>query len=123
MAAASPAPGRAGVTMFETLVALSILALVLGVAATALRGPSPAMQLEQWAAELAADAARARARAVAEGESVSVALPGCDGGTVTARFFSDGTASGPDACVTVADTSLTLRISPLTGRLRVMRAP
>ena len=118
-----PLSATAGVTLFETLIALSILALVLGVAATALRGPSPSMLLEQQAAAFTEAAATARARAVNGGETVELELPGCDGRPVIARFHSDGTATGSEACVSGNSLSLTLRISPLTGRLAVDRSP
>jgi len=122
-----PRPGLArtadGFTLMETLVALGILALVLGVSATALRGPSPAMQLERAASELIARATAARARAVASGDAVSVDMPGCGDAPVAAIFYPDGTALGLQACLRAADLGLTLRISPLTGRLSVVRAP
>lgn len=108
--------GEAGVTLLEALVALGIIALVSSVAVTALRPPSPALVLEQQAAELISEAATARSQAIHTAAPVALELPGC-GAVLEAVFHPDGTARGTGACLTERGATLRLRLSPLTGRL------
>lgn len=112
----------AGFSLFETMVALAVLALVVSVTATSIRGPSPAVLLQQQANALIESATLARSRAVSTGRSVALELPGCGGKAELAHFHPDGTADAAQACVTVEEQILKLHVSPLTGRL-VVRAP
>ena len=117
----SPSDARrpdAGFSLLETLVALAILAAVTGVAAAALRGPSPTLRLDAAVTALMREATAARHRAVVEGRTVPLPLPRCDGAETVARFHPDGTASGAaSACLALAGLTRELRLSPLSGRL------
>lgn len=111
----------AGLSLFETLMALTILALVAGVAAAGMRGPSPALQLRRQAADLTRRVAAARLQAVRDSRTVWIALDGlpCDAeAPPRAGLFAGGTGQAPDLCLTHPDApTLRLRMDPLTGRL------
>lgn len=112
-----PHSGRAGVTLFEALVVLALLAILTGVALGARRGPSPALELARLVAARSAEAARLRRLAVETGVPTSLEAPdGCDGAT-TLVFLPDGTARGDDLCISVGDRSARLTLDRLTGRL------
>ena len=110
---------RAGFTLFETMLVLGLIAMVLAVALSAARGPSPALQLRQHAADLKAEAAAARLRAVNAQRHViyEPAAPDCTGRQTTLVFAPDGTAKGPDLCLSRDRARLVLRVSPVSGRL------
>lgn len=101
--------------------ALTILALVVGVAAAGMRGPSPALELRRHAAGLIRQVAAARLQAVRDSHTVWIDLNGlpCDPAAAPrADLFADGTGQAPDLCLTHPDApTLRLRMDPLTGRL------
>jgi prepilin-type N-terminal cleavage/methylation domain-containing protein len=107
----------AGYTLLEALVALAILALVAGLVAGATRGPSPELALRRTAAERTAEAATTRLSAVRAGATRDFTAPDACGGPGTIRFHPDGTAQGPDLCLTKGDRSLRLALDTMTGRL------
>ncbi len=112
---------RAGLSLFETLMALTILALVAGVSAAGMRGPSPALQLRRQAADLTRQVAAARLQAARDSRTVWIALesmPCNPQAPARAGLFADGTGKAPDLCLTHPDApTLRLRMDPLTGRL------
>ena len=107
----------AGFSLLETLIALAILATVTGVAAAALRAPSPGLQLDSAVSELRLEASTTRRRAVTTLARASMVLTDCTGRDVVVWFFPDGTASGSEVCVTQSGLTRKLRISALSGRL------
>ena len=113
-------PARAGLSMFEVLVALTILALVTTVATAGLRGPSPSLQLQRQTADVVRQSAVTHLRAIRQEQTlfldVSTLICTPEDPTI-ASFFADGTAQGPDLCLTASDSTLQrLRLVPLTGR-------
>ncbi|HHI70479.1 MAG TPA: hypothetical protein ENJ91_05705 [Rhodobacteraceae bacterium] len=111
---------KAGISILEALVVLAILAMVLGLSAGALRGPSPALQLQKQAGILIEKAANLRQRAIREGKKLTMENQTTTCDTTIKQplsFFPDGTASGPDLCLVIADQRLRLHLNALTGRL------
>ncbi|WP_299695288.1 prepilin-type N-terminal cleavage/methylation domain-containing protein [uncultured Tateyamaria sp.] len=108
-----PSGRRAGVTLFETMVSLAILSLILAVAATAVRPPSPRLQAEATLSELVRQAQEVRLRAIASGTTAVFDTDTLCDDAAKVRFYPDGSATGGPLCV--ADRTLTLR--PLTGTL------
>lgn len=110
----------AGLSLLEALIALAILALIMGLSASAFRGPSPALSLQKQAAELIGTATVLRQRAIRDGDTLSLETKGltCEGSDQPLYFFPNGTASGPDLCLSVKDQQLRLQLNMLTARLR-----
>ncbi len=109
----------AGLSLLEALIALAILALIMGLSASTFRGPSPALRLQKQAAELIGSAATLRQRAIREGDTLQLETKGlaCEGTDQPLSFFPDGTSSGPDLCLTAGDQQLRLQLNFLTARL------
>lgn len=112
------AGAQAGFTLFETLVSLAILSLVLAVSAAALRGPSPAIQLQQRITAVQKDAAASRDQAIRTRKVVSLEAGAlaCDPDQPVTWFHPDGSASGPDICLSVDGLTKRLQMDPLLGR-------
>jgi prepilin-type N-terminal cleavage/methylation domain-containing protein len=111
---------RAGVTLLEVLVVLAILALSAAVAFSSLRPPSDALTLSKRVAELEKDFALDRLRAIREGRAIirDVEALACEQDTNTEVIFrSDGTALGPDLCLSEGKITSRFALDPLTGRL------
>ncbi len=115
----SIAKPTAGLSLLETLIALAILAMVMGLSASAFRGPSPTLRLQKEAATLTRAATVLRQRAIREGNTVTMEDSGtpCEETDKPLTFFPDGTASGPDLCLSADDLHLRLTLNALTGRL------
>lgn len=107
------AGSRAGVTLLETMVALAVLSLIVAVAATAARGPSPRLQEEAAIANLARQAQDARLRAIQEGRVVEMVTEDVCEGAETPVFYPDGSARFGPLCVGTREIPL----RPLTGTL------
>lgn len=119
----SIAKPTAGLSLLETLIALAILAMVMGLGASAFRGPSPTLRLQKEAAALIGTATALRQRAILENRALKMedsAAP-CEETDKPLTFFPDGTASGPDLCLTANDLHLRLTLNALTGRLSQAR--
>ena len=119
----SIAKPTAGLSLLEALIALAILALVMGLSASAFRGPSPALRLQKEAATLIGAATALRQRAILENKALKMgdsAVP-CEETDKPLTFFPDGTASSPDLCLTAGDLHLRLTLNALTGRLSQSR--
>ncbi|MGC1495035.1 MAG: type II secretion system protein [Sulfitobacter sp.] len=112
-----PPHSEAGFTLLETLVALSILAVVSGIAAAALKGPSPRLQLDNAVNEALEVASATRHRAVITQTAAHMPMTDCNNNDVDLWFFPDGTASNAQVCVTQSGLTRVLRISTLSGRL------
>ena len=110
----------AGLSLLEALIALAILALIMGLSASTFRGPSPALRLQKQAAELVGAAATLRQRAIREAATLELETEGltCEDNGQPLSFFPDGTASGPDLCLNVKDQQLRLQLNALTARLK-----
>jgi len=67
-----PLQARAGYSLLEILVVLTIIALIAGIAPVAYRTISPALQTREAATELAVYLREAQARALREGHDVTV---------------------------------------------------
>lgn len=110
---------NAGLSLLEALIALAILAMVMGLSASAFRGPSPTLRLQKEAAALIRTTSQLRQRAIREGTILSMETNGttCDKLGTTLSFFPDGTAIGPDLCLKTESLQLRLALNVLTGRL------
>ena len=110
-------PNRAGFTLFETMVSFVIVGLVLTVAISAIRAPSPSLLAASDASQLARDAVQQRADAISQQRTV-IWAPDAQLCSNTAdpvfRFFADGTARGPEICM----PGKRLVLHPLTGYLQ-----
>ena len=106
-----------GLSLLEALIALAILAMVMGLSASAFRGPSPTLQLQKQTAELIAAASVLRQRAIRENKTLIMETDTtCNQTDKHINFFSNGTASGPDLCLSVKEKHLRLSLNALTGR-------
>lgn len=114
-----------GVSLFEILLVLALLAAVTAVAFPALRNPSAALAAARRAATWSDRFAAARDRAVRDTRITTLDLTdaACDATLTTATFFPDGTVASPDLCVTSAGILQRLHANPLTGRLYRLPAP
>lgn len=111
-------------SLFETLVALAILALVLAVAAGGLSPRGSDADLRRISADVVAAAGTIRSRAIATGETQVFRVDELDCArrlVVETRFFFDGSARGPDLCLAAGDRTLRLTLDPLTGLYEVER--
>jgi prepilin-type N-terminal cleavage/methylation domain-containing protein len=106
-----------GFSLLEMMVVLAIVATITGVTAAGLRGPSPMVQLERTIIAFQREAAEARHRAVLEQIVIPLSGTDCDGNEVIIKFFPNGTANGPNICLTQAGFTGILRLSNLTGYL------
>lgn len=110
---------QAGLTLFEVLISLAILALMAGVVIAGRSGPSPALTLNAEIADLREKAAGIRREAILRGrdqlwQDDDLA---CDDETFEVTYFADGTARGSDICIAVEPTQVRLSVDPLTGIL------
>lgn len=106
-----------GFTLMEVLVSLTIISLILGVAATAVRKPSPILELERQVSAILTETTEARLRAIRAQESQNWSGPfGCEEPEALAHFYADGTASGPDLCLEIDGHRARLHIDGLVGR-------
>lgn len=107
--------------LLEVLIALSILGIVTAVAVSGRVGGQPGLELQRKISGLRSEAAQVRHHAVVGGVSTSLVIPDASckvsGGTVTLKFFADGTAAGDQICVVNRDLVTRLKLDPLTGRL------
>ena len=110
-----PSGPRAGVTLLETMVSLAILSLVLAVAATAVRPPSPWLQEQAAIAELTRRAQETRLRAITETLALVMVTDALCPDAPPPTFFADGSATGGPVCV----GSQELAIRPFTGAIGV----
>lgn len=111
-------PARAGMTLFEVLVVLAILALMTSLALGLRRGPSPALLLERQASELEREATRLRGLAISGGSPQALDAEACETDAEPVTFHPAGTANGGDICLVAGDHRLRLAVDPLTGILR-----
>ncbi len=111
---------RAGLTLFEVLVALTLITLVTGVVIAMRPTPSPELRLNAAMSQLFDEASAARLRAVTTGADVvwEADASDCNGNGAMVVFFADGTATESSLCVTIDDRNITLIVDPLTGRVR-----
>ncbi|MEL7092177.1 MAG: hypothetical protein AAFN94_10635 [Pseudomonadota bacterium] len=104
---------RAGVSLFETMVALAVLSLILAVVAVSVRPPSPRLQAEAALAALQRQAQESRLRAMTTGNRVTMGTDAVCTNSPAPVFYPDGTATGGPLCL----GARTITLSPLTGTL------
>lgn len=114
---ATPRRGRAGLTLFETLVSLAILALVAGVTVAGLRGPSPQLRAKADAAAFQERFAATRLRAMRDGVPLVHETELLCAGAGPLTVFADGSARGGPICI--GDSVLT--VAPLSGTFEVQQ--
>jgi len=108
---------KSGFTLFEALISLSILSLILAVAATQFSGPSDQLRFQSELAALREDIMQTRASAIqnstAKMFNAHEHLCAIDRDTqeTTITFFADGSAIGPDLCI----DDHRLQLDPITG--------
>ncbi|MEP3845696.1 MAG: hypothetical protein ABJM43_10205 [Paracoccaceae bacterium] len=111
---------KAGYSIFEVLVVLTILTLVTGIVVASTPGQNRGLRLEKEFSELQAAISSARVVAVNAGRTQSLTLdhPLCDqSAEVELWFYPDGTASAAILCLQNAETQMHLELDPLTARL------
>lgn len=110
---------KGGFTLLEVLVVLAIIVGVTGIAASAIRGPSPRLKLDARVSEIIDEASTARHRAVVSQQEASFSVTDCAGQVREMKFFQDGSAQTMTLCVAVGELSQMLSVSPITGRVVV----
>lgn len=112
-------PKLAGVTLFETLVMLAILALVTAIAFGLQRGPSPGLELERRVSDVLKTASQYKQVAILENIVVEMNITGagCQGGDADITYYPDGTAYGDDLCLSHENKTVRLVLNRLTGQL------
>lgn len=113
----TPVPGAAGYSLFEVLIALSILAMVIAVSAAGFRPPSDEMKLNRQISDLVSKISDARLKAIRTNQAVGIEIVNCDDEPVNLNLFPDGTASGGEICLEEGTQQETLILSTLTGLL------
>jgi len=138
----------AGFTLLELLLVLAILALLAAIAVPALRSPSDGMRLRTAAGEIADALRLARAAAIARNGEVAVVIdadkrsieakglpPRHFGSDIAVkltiaepertgptrggfRFFADGSSTGGDIVLRLAERDVRLCVDWLTGRVQ-----
>lgn len=110
---------NSGLSLLEALIALGILAMVMGVSIGTFRGPSPTLALQKDAAALVRTTSNLRQSAIRDNQPLSMDISelACEDTTANIIFYPNGTARGPDLCLFNKDQTLRLTIKPLTGRL------
>ena len=115
-----PLGPTSGVTLFETLIALSILALMAGVVVAGRGNPSPALRLSALQSDLKKEAAGIRSNAIKLGFD-QVWLNdelACPEEEFEVIFYPDGSARGSDICIEFETLQARFSVDPLTGMLR-----
>lgn len=117
--------GEAGVSLLEMLVVLALIALLLGVAATRLTGPSPRLSTEALGAKFVDAAYDQRLEAMVQGREIAWApiLPNdiksepCSEAETAPPivFLPTGRALGGPVCLKQGDRGLILSVDWLTG--------
>ena len=119
---------QAGISVLEMLIALAILAVITGVAATQLRGPSQALTNSALLAALCDQAVMMRIRAM-QTETEQSFLPDLpSSATIVAcvdgeprreiYFLPGGQVDGGPLCIQTDRERVTIEIDWLTGQLR-----
>lgn len=109
---------QAGATLFEALIALSILGLMAGIVVAARPAPSSELQRALAIAALKVDAVSTRARAIQSNETVEwEAAMDCNTNDSAVLFFRDGTVSTSSVCFEIEGTEVELSVDPLLGIL------
>ena len=115
-----PPHPQSGVTLFEILVSLAILAMILSVAASRLSRPDR-FSSERVAAEIAEAAAAARLKAIREAPAIARITQQEPCAEIDAEppvtFFPDGTAAAQPFCLHIDGAPVFFRVDPVTGRL------
>ncbi|MEP4627165.1 MAG: prepilin-type N-terminal cleavage/methylation domain-containing protein [Paracoccaceae bacterium] len=111
---------KAGYSIFEVLVVLSILTLVIGIVVASAPGQNRGLRLEQEFSALQASVAGARFSAVSSGNThsfiVEYLLCG-QSAELELRFYPDGTTRAATICLEVAGRQMRAELNPLTGRI------
>lgn len=109
-----------GFSLLETLVVLAVLTLLVAGALPLLRETPSKLVLERRIAEIQQTAGLLRHEAAKEQHmaGMDVTNVSCTATQTQIRFYPDGTAQGPDLCLTHGGLSQTLRLDHVTGRLK-----
>ena len=108
-----------GFTLFEALIALSVLSFITGAVLMLRPEPSTELKLQAVATDLIESAGAYRHRAINIGRTTvwEPDAADCDGRSVQITFYPDGTSEAGELCITARDRSMVLEVNALTGRL------
>lgn len=119
----SPSRNRFGMSLLEVLIVLSITALIIGVAAPALRSPPRHLKLQEELALLEREALAVRLDAIRSGVAQPWQPSGafCAGqSAVRILYLPDGSAFGVPFCLRRLNQDLWVIAAPLTGRVELV---
>ncbi|WP_162946931.1 Tfp pilus assembly protein FimT/FimU [Ruegeria sp. EL01] len=111
--------GTEGFSLFEVLIALSILALVVTISVSSFRPPSDKMLLNKVISDFISEVSEARLHAIRSDQVAAVEISDCRDELVELDFYPDGTAAGGEVCLASGQSQGILQISPLTGQVTV----
>ena len=114
---------RAGLTLFEVLIALACLSIISGAILILRPTPSPTLQLNQMASVLAESAASTRHQAVLNESRLGwqEEVLDCQAQPVDITFYPDGSADAAEICLFHDGQSMRLVMDVLTGQLVIDR--
>ncbi|MES0863746.1 prepilin-type N-terminal cleavage/methylation domain-containing protein [Ruegeria sp. SCPT10] len=108
---------RAGYSLFEVMIVLSILTIVVAIAAAGFRPPSDELKLNRQVAHLVLLVGDARLKAIRSKRLVHIEVVDCANEHVELIFFPDGTASSAEFCLAEGEQREILVLRPLTGQI------
>ena len=108
---------EAGLSLFETLIALAILGLALSISMLQLRQPSPEMRVQSALAELRLDISTVRLRAIQSRTSQSLNLGNvvCRGYPTNIEVFASGNIRESETCLIVDGNDIRFGLNQRDG--------
>lgn len=108
---------KAGYTILETLIVLTIVSLLVVTVTSTEFGPSEGLQSRQRQANAIALLADLRTRAVSEHKAIQLqdSIELCDPVPEEIRFDKFGSLNTEQVCILIEGTEATVSIDPITG--------